>query len=69
VRVCPPEGETWRAFLQFMERTLKEHISSLENRIEQLNAEMMEKHRTQEQINEIESELRAATLARNRSSI
>ncbi len=46
-----------------MERTLKEHISSLENRIEQLNAEMMEKHRTQEQINEIESELRAATLA------
>ena len=46
-----------------MDRTVREHISFLEDRIQQLNFKMMESRQNQEQINEIESELRAATLA------
>jgi len=46
-----------------MDRTVREHISFLEDRIQQLNFKMMESRQNQEQINQIESELRAAILA------
>jgi hypothetical protein len=46
-----------------MDRTVREHISFLEDRIQQLNFKMMESRQNQEQINQIESELRAASLA------
>lgn len=46
-----------------MDRPLKEHISHLEHRLQELNREIMENKRTQDERNQLESEIRAAQLA------
>lgn len=46
-----------------MERPVKDHISHLEQRIEELNKQIMENTRTQNERNRFESEIRAAELA------
>jgi hypothetical protein len=46
-----------------VDKTLREHISFLEERIVQLNKELMEQARTLEQRNRVETELRAAESA------
>ena len=46
-----------------MDRSLKEHISFLETRQQELHREMMEEGRTLVERNRIESEIRAAELA------
>lgn len=46
-----------------MNRTLGEHISHLEQKLRDLNNEMMEQKRTLVERNRIESEIRAAELA------
>jgi hypothetical protein len=46
-----------------MDRTLGEHISHLELRLQELNAQIMENRRTQIERNRLESEIRAAQLA------
>lgn len=46
-----------------MDRPLKEHISHLERRLQELNREIMENRRTQDERNRLESEIRAAQLA------
>ena len=46
-----------------MDRPLKDHVSYLENRLQQLNRYVMENRRTQAERNKIESEIRAAELA------
>jgi len=46
-----------------MERPLKDHISYLESRLQQLSRYVMENRRTQVERNKIESEIRAAELA------
>jgi hypothetical protein len=46
-----------------MDRTLREHISHLEDRLQSLTSEIMEDERTQVERNRIESEIRAAQLA------
>ena len=49
--------------MAIMNRTLKEHISFLERRIERLNDRIMENKFSVSARNRIESEIRAATLA------
>lgn len=46
-----------------MDRTLKEHITSLEQHIQALNQELMESARTRAERNRIESEIRVAEMA------
>jgi hypothetical protein len=46
-----------------MERPVKDHISHLEQRIDELNKQIIEDRRTQDERNRIESEIRAAELA------
>jgi hypothetical protein len=46
-----------------MDRTLREHITHLEQRLQVLNNQIMENRRTQIERNRIESEIRAAELA------
>ena len=46
-----------------MDRTLREHISHLEQKLQALNHQIMENRRTQAERNRIESEIRAAQLA------
>ena len=46
-----------------MDRTLREHITHLENRLKELNRQIMEDRRTQAERNRFESEIRAAELA------
>jgi uncharacterized protein YigA (DUF484 family) len=46
-----------------MERPVKDHISHLEERIQDLNKQIMENRRTQNERNRLESEIRAAELA------
>jgi len=46
-----------------MDRTLREHISHLEQKFQALNRQIMENRRTQAERNRIESEIRAAQLA------
>jgi hypothetical protein len=46
-----------------MDRPLKDHISYLERRLQELNAQIMENRRTQIDRNHIESEIRAVQLA------
>jgi hypothetical protein len=46
-----------------MDRTLREHISELEQRIEKLNARFMENDLKQTERNRIESEIRVAQQA------
>jgi hypothetical protein len=48
-----------------MDRTLREHISELEQRIEKLNARFMENDLTRTERNRVESELRVAQQALN----
>ena len=46
-----------------MERPVKDHISHLEQRLDELNKQIMENRRTQIERNRIESEIRAAEMA------
>jgi hypothetical protein len=46
-----------------MDRPLRDHISYLEIRLRELNREIMENRRSQEERNRLESEIRAANLA------
>lgn len=46
-----------------MDRTLKQHITELERRIDQLSHEMMQNRKTRTERNRIESELRVAQQA------
>jgi hypothetical protein len=46
-----------------MERPLKEHISFLESRVQELNRLIMQNSRTQAECNRLEAEIRAAELA------
>ena len=46
-----------------MERPVKDHISRLEKRIDELNKQIIEDRRTQDERHRIESEIRAAELA------
>ena len=46
-----------------MDRTLKEHISELQRKQQELNRQIMENARTHVERNRIESEIRAAELA------
>lgn len=46
-----------------MDRTLREHISYLEQRLKKLNQRIMENGRSQIDRNRLESEIRAAELA------
>ena len=46
-----------------MDRPLREHIQNLERRIRLLSQQIMDNHRTREDRNRIESELRAAEMA------
>ena len=46
-----------------MDRPLQEHISYLERRLQELNSQIMENRRTQDERNRLESEIRAAQLA------
>jgi uncharacterized protein YigA (DUF484 family) len=46
-----------------MDRTLREHISHLETRLQELSAQIMENQRTQIDRNRIESEIRATQSA------
>jgi hypothetical protein len=48
-----------------MDRTLREHISELEQRIRDLNTKSMENQLTQTERNRVESELRVAQQALN----
>jgi hypothetical protein len=48
-----------------MDRPLREHISFLETRVQELSKQLMEDRRTQAERNRFESELRAAQLALN----
>lgn len=45
-----------------MERPLKDHIAHLEQRLKELNKQIMENRRTQIERNRIESEIRAAEM-------
>jgi hypothetical protein len=46
-----------------MERPLREHMAHLEQRIRELNQEIMQNRLTKEERNRMESEIRAAELA------
>ena len=46
-----------------MDRTLREHIASLEERLQRLNAAIMENETTRTERNRIEAEIRAVNLA------
>jgi hypothetical protein len=48
-----------------MELTVRKHTENLQKRIEQLNVAAMSGHKTQTERNDIESEIRVATLALN----
>jgi hypothetical protein len=46
-----------------MDRTVREHIARLEQRLRELNSEIMDDTKSQSQRNRIEAEIRAAELA------
>ena len=46
-----------------MDRSLREHIATLEQRLQALNKELMESTRTRAERNRIESEIRLAEMA------
>jgi hypothetical protein len=46
-----------------MDRTVREHIAYLETRLRDLNAEIMEDRRTHDEVNRLQSEIRAAEMA------
>ena len=46
-----------------MERPLKEHISFLESRVQELNGNIMQNRQTQVERNRLDAEIRAAQLA------
>jgi hypothetical protein len=46
-----------------MDKSLRQHIAELENRMQQLSHEMMQNRKTREERNRLESELRVAKQA------
>jgi uncharacterized protein (DUF3084 family) len=58
-------GAAHSTALKSMDRTLREHISELEQRIRDLNTKSMENQLTQTERNRVESELRVAQQALN----